>query len=138
MNWNKDTLLGRVESGDYSELKSDLEQVVGKKICNRIKAKQDSILNRINGINEEKEDNELDNVMSKIANGQSLSADDKKVLSAVIDSAKGDDGDSSVDGEVLDKIMRKVSKGEELTDAEQDALEAALEVSDAYDKKKKK
>lgn len=137
MNWKTDTLLGRIESGDWSNLKTDFEKVIGKKIYDRVQEKKKGILNKLNGITEAYQESDLDDIMGKVSDGEGLTDDEVKILSAAIDSAKGNDKGTGVNGEVLDKIMSKVSNAEELTDVEKDALEAALEVSDAYNKKKK-
>lgn len=132
MNWKKDTLFGRVESGDFANLKSDLEQVVAKKVSKLIRKKKSEIVNGFNGISEEYEgdDIELDDVMSKVSNGDALTDMEKNVLGAAIDAAKGDEKNDVARSEALDQVMSKVAREQSLTDEDIEVLEAALAASE--------
>lgn len=135
MNWEKDTLCGRIEAGDYSSIKSDLEKVIGKKIADKIVAKQQQIVNQFNGINEQAEEEEtddtidLDDVMDKVSNGDALTDEESEVMGAAIDAAKSSEKNKD-SSDVLDAIQAKLSNEEELDDEEIEALEAALSVVD--------
>jgi len=80
---------------------------------------------------EQKEGVALDNIMSKVRSGQSLTAREKTMLSAAIDAAKKAKTDEPG---VLNAIMSKVGKGQKLTPEEEVVLSAAL---DAAKKEKK-
>lgn len=44
-----DTLIKTLENGEYAELKSNIEQVIAKKVAKKINAKKDDITKKLNG-----------------------------------------------------------------------------------------
>ena len=53
MDWSKDTLVGRLESGNLTDLKKDINLLIHKKLENKIKDMQKSFRDSFNGVEEE-------------------------------------------------------------------------------------
>lgn len=61
MNIEKDTLVGRINSKDFTGLKDDINKVIAQKIQNRIDDKKKEFINQWNGVEETEDTDDLDN-----------------------------------------------------------------------------
>ena len=55
-----DMLINRLEDKDFSTLTDDINKVVAKKIQNRVQAKKEDVINKLNGVTTKEKEEEND------------------------------------------------------------------------------
>lgn len=73
----------------------------------------------------------MDDIMSKVRAGESLTRKERKQLGVALDAMRDEDDDEA--NELLDRIMQKVGKGESLNKKEEKMLSVALTAAEGLD-----